>query len=84
MNIDYLDKIRKVDAPPYLFTRIQQKIKDSHAEILPKKIVWAVGLSCLVVLSVNISAILYTAKSQKSTSNVAQSMDLMPNNSLYQ
>ncbi|MBS1536236.1 MAG: hypothetical protein JST20_00645 [Bacteroidetes bacterium] len=83
MNIDYLDTIRKVDAPPYLFTRIQQKIRDSHSATVPKKFAWAVALSCFVVLYVNISAVLYTTESYKPTTNIAQSMDLMPNNSFY-
>jgi len=83
MNIDYLNKIQKVDAPPYLFTRIQQKIKDSQSVVLPKKIVWAIGLLCSVILCVNISVVLYAAESINTTVTMSQIIELMPNNSFY-
>ena len=53
MNLDNLRKIQKVETPPFLFTRIQQKIEQSKKERMPKHIALAVGLTAVLLLAVN-------------------------------
>lgn len=83
MNIDDLHKIKTVDVSPFLYTRIQQRIKDSATELVPKKLVWTVSLSMLVILFVNAGAIVWVAKKNQKTNTVVESMGLMPDNELY-
>lgn len=83
MNIDDLDKIRKVDVPPFLFTRIQQTIENSRSLVVSKKIVLAMCLSFALVLFVNMSVLMMYDAQLDDTSSYARSMNLISNNSLY-
>lgn len=83
MNIDDLHKIKTVDVSPFLYTRIQQRIKDSASDLVPKKLVWTVSLSMLAILFVNAGAIVWVAKKNQKTNTVVESMGLMPDNELY-
>jgi hypothetical protein len=83
MNIDDLHKLKRVETPPFLFTRIQQKIEESRVGMMPKKFVWAVGLSFVLVLALNIGMILSTNHQPNSLEQFAQSLDLVNDNTLY-
>ncbi len=52
--IQRLSKIRKVEAPPFLFTRIEQKINDLKVEKAPFRLVFALVTSFCVLLFLNI------------------------------
>ena len=84
MDLEQLGKIQPVEAPPFLFTRIQQKIELAESEKLPVKTAWALNLSFVLLLVIN-SVVLanYEVKSnttEDETENVYQTSD----NSLYQ
>jgi hypothetical protein len=83
MNINNLDNIKKVEVPPFLYTRIQQKIEFLDATIMPTKHTWAINLSLCLVIVLNIGIIYsYNAKTN-STKNYAESINLISDNSLY-
>ncbi len=84
MNLNLLNKIHKVDTPPFLFTRVKQKIISTQASEVPKKLVWALSLSFMLIIILNISAVIHTEKSKTPEISLAQSMNLLSNNNLYQ
>ena len=83
MDLDNLGKIKRVEAPPFLFARIQQRFEQSNKERMPKNITLAVSLSFVLILFFNAITLLnYNSKTQV-TENFVQSMQLTSNNSLY-
>jgi hypothetical protein len=83
MNLDNLRKIQKVETPPFLFTRIQQKIEQSKKERMPKHIALAVGLTAALLLAVNAIVLVNYNSKANTTESLAKSMHLTSNNSLY-
>ncbi len=83
--IELLDQIKKVDAPPFLVTRIRQKIENSRQSRFSTGISWSLGISLLVVVVLNITIMMKQTHSTKTAqdSNLAVAMNLIPTNSLY-
>ena len=83
MDLTYLEKIKRVDTPPFLFTRIQQKINYAQNTIVPKKIVWTISLAFIVILMLNVSIIVSQQTPSNTLESYAQSINLISNNNLY-
>lgn len=83
MDIDDLNKIKAVDVSPFLFTRIQERVRERAIDLVPKKLVWTVSVSMLVILIVNAGAIVWVSKKNQKTNAVVESMGLIPDNELY-
>ena len=81
MELDILRKVKRVDAPPFLLTRIKSKIEQSKYEIMPKRMAIAIVCSFALLLIVN-SLVLIRYKS-KPAETLAQTMHLSTNNDLY-
>ncbi len=83
---DMLDNIGRVDAPPFLLTRIGQRIANAAAQRVQP--VWAVaaGVSLVLVLALNVYVMTGTQKtaSPRPQSDLAAAMELYPQNSLYE
>jgi hypothetical protein len=82
-NLDILNQIKQVDAPPFLFTRIQQQIDNGSRYFFSKRLAWSLGVSFAIVVIMNVALLSYNAKINRTNTNLAEVMDLMPNNSLY-
>jgi hypothetical protein len=82
--MDYFNKIQKVEPPLFLFTRIQQQIKNLDNVSVSKKYVWATALSLIVIVIVNIFVLTKSITTKNKTPNLAESMNMMPSNNLYQ
>lgn len=79
-----LDCIEKVDAPPYLLTRIHQRIKNNISNRLAPKIIWAIGCTFCLLVFFNIMAISYYQKnSDIGSSEIIIQMHLISENKLY-
>ena len=83
MTINDLDKIKKVEVPPFLFTRIQQKIENLSDTILTKKTSWALGLSFITIVVLNIGLIASSQINFHTIKQYSQSINLTSNNTLY-
>ena len=83
MKIDPLDKIQPVEAPPFLFTRIQQRIKNEQAARLTGKMTWALGLSFVLILAINVSAMVSAYKADHATPDLVKTFNLMQDNNIY-
>ena len=83
---EILQRIKKVEASPFLLTRIQQKIKDAHEQQVGKFWYRTALATFIVLLCVNIYAIrninvINTNKSDRDS--VFEDMNLIDNNNLY-
>jgi len=81
LDLDILNQIKQVDAPPFLLTRIQQQIDNGNSLNFSKRLAWSLGISFVVIM--NVAVINYSTKANNTNKNVAEVMDIMPNNSLY-
>lgn len=82
-KLDLLRTIQKVEAPPYLFTRIVAKIKNEpEVEVSTGKIA-AIGLALFILLLVNIAIISNNVSRKNSQTGIAQSYGLSSTNSFY-
>ncbi len=80
-KLDVLSKIKPVEAPPFLLTRITQRIENERISRFSLRISWALGISMFLIFSLNV-AILFQNQTKK-TSNLAQTMQLLPQNDFY-
>ncbi len=84
-KLDLLKKIQKVDAPPFILTRIRQRL--DSVEQMPASIAWklAFGSGLLLVAALNVSILLLrfsnTDKSQ--IQEIVSTMDLSNQNDFY-
>lgn len=83
MNLNDFNKIKKVEVPPFLFSRIQQKIKNISSDTLTKKTSWALGLSFIAIVCLNIGLIVISQNSSQSIEKYAQSINLTSPNTFY-
>ncbi|NOT36611.1 MAG: hypothetical protein HOP11_04480 [Saprospiraceae bacterium] len=83
MDLEKLAKIQRVDAPPFLFTRIQLKIAQENSEPMPLRTVLAINLSFALLLALNSVAIANYLAKPIPTENYVETFNLTSNNSLY-
>lgn len=94
MNLDILQRIQKVDPPPFLLTRIQQRIAESYSDAFSRRQSVALAFSFVIVVFVNISVLVYSNSSinsgnysgnhRSAAATLVQSMNLNSTNELYQ
>ena len=82
-NLDLLARIQKVDAPPFLLTRIQQRLENTYRTQFSPRVVFGLGVSLALIFTLNIVVLVKYNKVTKIENNLAQSMNLVPDNSLY-
>lgn len=81
--LELLDQIQKVEAPPFLMTRIRQKIDAAAANQIPGSWVWSLGLSFILVMGLNIAIIVNNMQVPATDDNIVNTMNLSPDNALY-
>jgi hypothetical protein len=81
---DILDNISRVDAPPFLYTRIRQKIENYKEKVSPTAI-WATTATLCLIVIFNLFVISKNNNSNTETANaLVNSMNLNPGNTLYE
>lgn len=83
MNIDRLEKIRKAEASPFLFTRIQQRIADKNNMLIAPTQIRLVGLALAIIVCLNVTAIYNFVKPKNTVEAYAQALHLNTENSIY-
>ncbi len=78
-----LENIETVETSPYLYTRIQQKITQVATMQMPIKVIWALGFTFSIIVLLNVLVIINKSKETSSEYNLANQMNLLPNNHLY-
>lgn len=79
---ELLDNIKRVDAPPFMLTRIQAKIDVLQTEVVKPVFAWSLAGVVIIVLLVNLMAYKQYQKSDNS-GNLVELMDLAPQNDIY-
>lgn len=84
-KLDALKRIKQVEAPPFLLTRIKQQIQNLGNVPAPVKWKWAFAGSAIIILVLNVSILIKEDSSQESSGieTVASSMNLTNTNALY-
>ena len=85
-KLDTLKQITEVDAPPFLYTRILQRIQNLQQLEAPVKWKWAFALTAMMILFVNIAILVRSAApaiKNTGVENMVNAMDLSPSNDLY-
>lgn len=84
-ELDGLKKIREVDAPPLLLTRIKSRIDSLNSASAPLQWKWSFAAAAVVVLAVNTGILLSRANTSENNNvaNVVNSMQLSTNNDFY-
>jgi hypothetical protein len=80
---DLLGRIERVAAPPFLLTRIQQRIQTKKEYLFSPRIVWGLSLCMIIIMVVNFTFIFNQTRINKVEKNIAKEMNLIPNNELY-
>lgn len=84
IKIESLRKVRRVDAPPFLLTRIEAKIRAAEVERLSVAWQWAGALAFGLLIFLNLSAVKPGQTNQPdTTSQLVESLNLHPSNQLY-
>lgn len=73
-----LDSITRLEAPPFLLTRIRQKIDESSRTRISPRFQWVIGITAVLFLALNTVAILKVTQNTKSTPVLAQGMNVVP------
>jgi hypothetical protein len=84
MNLNDLQNIQKVDASPFLWTRIESKISQIVEDRVSKKQLVLYFASLVVLITINIYAFSSSDSSSNSDSNLADQLELVDTNQLYQ
>ncbi len=85
-SLNQLDALQRVEAPPFLLTRIRQRIADAALPQVSPKWVWATVLSFILIAVLNVYTVSNYSSSQTGTqqpANLVEQMNLQTNNSLY-
>ena len=87
-ELEVLEKVNRVEAPPFLFTRIEARIQAQLNEQLPIRWLW-VSISTVLLLVVVNTLILRDSTQLSETSNgsiqhVSEEMGMQTSNQLYQ
>lgn len=79
-----LQNIEQVEAPIFLFTKIQARISQELEALIPVKYVWAAAFSLMILLVLNVWTMQEaTIQTKDNIAVMMEEMDLIPNNSFY-
>ncbi|MGV3630559.1 MAG: hypothetical protein ACO1O6_05115 [Bacteroidota bacterium] len=79
---EIIEKIKPVETPPFLYTRIMQQIENAGLSRVSRPLAWSLGSACLILCIFSLVICLKTQQANAST-DLGTGMDLMPQNSLY-
>ena len=84
-KLDLLNKINRVDTPPFLLTRIQGRIHSLTNAQAPTPWKWGFAVTAILVLALNMVLIIRTTAPKKDTGveSLVNSLHLSSSNDLY-
>ncbi len=84
-RLNKLSNIKEVDAPPFMFTGIKQKIENLETVIAPVRWKWSFVAAGMVLMILNVSVFYkqVLTPQKASISTLAKSLDLTNSNELY-
>jgi hypothetical protein len=82
-DLEMLTHISKVEAPPFLFTRIREKVLQNQALNYSPKISRTLGWSLALVLIINMVVIFKYRQINSGKKDLLVNLNLQANNNLY-
>jgi hypothetical protein len=84
-KLDKLKNIRRVDVPPFLFTRIKERIDSMSDAQVSKQWKLAFALTALLIVALNTGIIFQSSGREKKNNitDVVSAMQLSPSNDFY-
>lgn len=82
--LDPLNTINRIDTPFFLYTRIQEKIKNKEVNFFSKKTTMAISISLMLIVLLNVFAITQLKDTNETKTSLIEQFQLLPNNTLYQ
>ena len=84
-SLDILDRIKPVEAPAFLLTRIRERINAIGSTVAPVQWKWAFAAGTLVLLLLNVGIIVKSGNAKKTPGleQVLTAMHLSTTNDLY-
>lgn len=82
-EMELLETIQKVDAPPFLLTRIHAQIDREQQVKLNMKQVWSLGISFAVLLLINVAVISTQVSVENEELTLIETMNLLPTTNIY-
>ena len=82
--LDLFDKIEQVDTPPYLLTRIHQKIANQKKEKMSSAILFTTTLSLVLLIIINVVGIKNFSQNESNDTSLIESLHLSSSNALYE
>lgn len=83
-KINLLGSIRKVDAPPFLFTRIQQKIEGLSEERFSPSAIWGLAATFALIVTLNVAVVLSNYQPIDKLTSLAEQLRILPSDDIYQ
>ena len=81
-TLDILNNIKKVDASPFLITRIQQKIEIDKINRISTPCVFSIAATVFILLCLNVFTIAKKPQMNE-VSSLAKNMNLLNNDNFY-
>ncbi len=81
--LDPLETIVKVETPPFLLTRIIQRIDSERNAKFSSGVSWSMGVAFILLILLNTGVLTNVFARQHNMQTLAQSFQIMPNNELY-
>ncbi len=81
--LDPLHAVEKVETPPFLFLRIEQKIQVIRENTISKKMGWSLVTSVSMIVLFNVFIMTQSSWGHKERNNLLQTLQIQNNNSLY-
>lgn len=82
--LEYLSQIKHVEAPPYLYTRIQQRISAGSEIRITSRMTWSYTLSFIAILAINTFVIYQQLSARDLMISFQEDMHLVTKNALYE
>jgi hypothetical protein len=81
-KLEMLSQIESVEAPPFLLTRIKQKIENQSENHVSMPFTWSLIAAVSLLFILNCS-VLFLNDTPKQTTNLVETLELMPKNDFY-
>lgn len=78
-----IGKIKSVETPPFLYTRIIQRIESASLNRVSRPLAWSLGSACLAICIFSLLISISKTQQENTATNLGTGMDLMPQNALY-
>lgn len=82
-DLEMLAHISKVEAPPFLFTRIREKIAQSEAFIYSPKIAHTLGFSLALIILLNLAVVINYRLNNPVKNDLLVNLHIQNDNNLY-